>query len=218
MPNKESCLLCGGSWSREPAEPRRACPHCGESRWDTEPSLDNVGMRNEYQIVEERVRDGHVMELDLVGANFSHAPCVVLSHRLKNDYRHRKNDLKVDDGRELIIVFDRATAGPKKGLPVIAELKRRRRPATGSSHPVAGPEPLPNCSLHQAAVRLVRESYDINRHFDLDPRTSECESCAICDLVQDYARARSGKPTSRKGWDMGSYWASLQVEVQRRHG
>lgn len=211
-------MICGGSWSREVTEPRHVCPHCGETKWDTEPSLDNVGMRNEYQIVEERVRDGHVMELDLLGASFSHAPCIVLSHRLKNDYRHRKNDLRVEDGRELIIVFDKAGSGPKKGHPIIAELKRRRTPSAGSSPRAAGPEPLPNCTLHQAAVRMTRESYDINRHFELDPRTPECDGCAICDLVQEYARARCGKPTARKGWDMGSYWNALQAEVVRRHG
>jgi len=218
VPLKESCVRCGGAWSREPSEPRHPCPHCSETLWDVEPSLDNVGMRNEYQIVEERVRDGHIMELDLLGANFSHAPCIVLSHRLKNDYRHRKNDLKVEDGRELIIVLDRAATGPKKGLPIIAELKRRRPPAAGSLDRGFGPEPLPNCTLHQAAVRLVRESYAVNRHFELDPRSQECDGCAICDLVQDYARSRSGKATSRPGWDMGSYWAALQTEVQRRHG
>ena len=152
---KETCLTCGGSWSRDQATPRHPCTHCGEPRWDVESPLDNVGMRNEYRVLAERVLDGHVLALDLQGVNISHAPCVVLPHRLKNDYRHRKNDLMVQDGRDLVVVFDKASAGPKAGLPVIAELKRVHR--TSPSPKPAGRSVSP-ATQRRAEVEMARES------------------------------------------------------------
>jgi hypothetical protein len=148
---KETCLHCGGSWSRNPTEPRHPCTKCGNSEWDREPALDNVGLRNEYRILEERILDNHILALDLQGTSFSHSPSVVLSHRLKNDYRHRKSDLMAGDGRELVIVFDRASSGPKKGLPVVSELKRARQTSVAVAKSAV---PTPK---DQADVELTRQ-------------------------------------------------------------
>ena len=143
-------MHCGGSWSRDPAEPRLPCTKCGNSEWDREPALDNVGLRSGYRMLEERILDGHILTLDLQGTNVSHAPSVILSHRLKSDYRHRKSDLMVGDGRELVIVFDRASSGPKRGLPVISELKRARQATVAVARPAV---PTPK---EQAAAELAR--------------------------------------------------------------
>lgn len=110
MPIVEHCLRCGKSWSREPQHQRHACPGCGDSHWDSEPTLDNLGKGTEYAIVRERSGRGLILTLELQWTqNEKNNANAVLSHRLKARYRHMKGDLGVKDGRECVIVFDRMT-------------------------------------------------------------------------------------------------------------
>ena len=150
---KDWCLKCDKSWSRNSDSPDRGCPGCGARDWNQEYSLEqHVGARNDYNVVEERVGEGHLMTLMLQGTwNPAASAMAPLCHRLKEDYRHRKNDLGVKDGRELVVTFDRATSGPNAGRWIFADI-RRRPPPTPNTDP---DRPTPQVE-HPRGAGIVR--------------------------------------------------------------
>lgn len=89
-----------------PAPP--VCPRCQRSDWKDEPNYATIGVGayGQYEIRGESVGGGHlIMYLDLQLVTAFHAPRVPLTHRLKQEYRHMRNDLGSKDGRGLIIQF-----------------------------------------------------------------------------------------------------------------
>lgn len=130
MPNSvsanERCLRCGQGWTRATSEQRHPCPACGEPQWGSEADLPTIGRFTEYEVVAERSDNHKIITLELAGIlNRDNIAVAVLSHRLKEDYRHQKGDLSVKDGRELVITFDKPSHGPDQGRWVIRDLRRR---------------------------------------------------------------------------------------------
>lgn len=200
-------MKCGQGWTRDLSSPRRPCTGCGAVDWDQEYALENyVGARNEYYVVGERVGEGHLMTLELVGTwNRNATASVPLCHRLKDDYRHRKSDLHATHGRELVIAFDRIPGDPQSrwGLnlrPLTAFENRRERTDV--------------CRRHQWAIRAVRESYDINGAADKIHCACPSEpSCEVCTVAAQFAEDRR-----RPGSDGTGHWADLQNAVMRDLG
>lgn len=101
----------------------------------------------EYEVYDEEIDSNQVMTLGLVWIdNHANNARVQLSHRLKSMYRHQKGDLSVKDGRELIVSFDRPSAGPDKGRWII---KAKRRPKW-----------LENRELHRVNASTARALLD----------------------------------------------------------
>ncbi len=201
----ERCLKCDRSWNRDSDSPAHACPGCGARDWNQEYHLNqHLGARNDYYIVEERVGEGHLMTLMLQGSwNPDASATAPLCHRLKEDYRRRKNDLGVKDGRELVITFDRAPNGPNAGRWILADIRRRPPPP---------PNTDPDCRRHKWAVRAARESIDINGAADRIFCTCgpKCEVCTLAGLFVQDRRDPAGDGTR--------YWTDLQHSVSRSLG
>jgi hypothetical protein len=195
--------MCNKGWSRSPDQPRHPCPRCGEVAWNVEPDLSgSIGERTEYRIVEVETDPNLVMSLGLVWTlNRANNARVRLSHDLKETYRHAVKDHGWKDGRGLIIRFEKT--GGQWGFTL-------RPPTTGEERRVL----TDSCRRHQWAIRVYRDSYDINGAADRIHCTCPADpSCEVCEVSVRFAEDRR-----RPGSDGARFWPDLQHAVMRDLG
>ena len=162
----------------------------------------------EHWVAAEREGRGGVLTLELSGRPRNNVSTIVeLNHRLKSDYRHFRGDQRIDDPRQGVIAFDRATNGADESKWVISSYRRRtpwevRRELTDA------------CRRHLWAIRVVQESNNINAFADQIhcgcPADPPCEVCLMAAKFSINRRL----PTS----DGTRYWTDLQHAVARDLG
>lgn len=209
MPSPTSrCLKCDKSWNGPPASGTEPCPGCGEREWDQEYDLSKtLGARNDYYVSAERISEnGLLLTLELRGSwNRDTVHQAPLCHRLKSYYRHAKGDLSVQDGRELMVVFDKISGDPQGRWG----MRIRRQEPWEARRLVTD-----RCRRHQWAIRASRDSYDVNAFGDqihcTCPPAPECEVCTVA--------ARFAADRRRPGSDGARYWTDLDHAVKRDLG
>jgi hypothetical protein len=204
----DHCLKCNAGWRHGKIPPGGTCPVCGQPEWDKEYDLSSfLGAGNDYYVAGERIgENGLLMDLDLrLSSNRSSTFRAPLCHRLKSYYRHAKGDLRVDDGRELMVSFDGVAGHPDRRW----SMKVRRQHDWEARRLVTD-----RCRRHQWAVSVYLGGTNPNFPADREhcgcPTSSACEVCVVA--------AKFAEDRRRPGSDGARFWPDLQHAAMRDLG